>query len=275
LIRALSDRGWVEGKNLILERRSAEGHFDRFESILRELVSLKCDLIVTTGTAMAQVARKVTSTAPILMTAVSDADRRGVVSSLARPGGNMTGITDTGPGIEGKRIELLKQALPTATRVVVVRGSFPTETYRKSQENAAAAHSVTLLRAEFGPGDEKSLFALMTRERPDAVYVGGNLFAIAKRHVIIDFTTRNRIPSMATDRSFPESGGLMSYAPSLVEFNQIMGDYADRILRGAKPGDLPIQRPSKLELVVNLKTAKAIGVTLPEAFLLRADDIIR
>jgi len=281
---ALRKRGWVEGQNLILERRSAEGRPERYETILQELVGLKCDLIITTGTPMARIAQKVVARrVPILMTAVSDPVVSGLVSSLARPGKNMTGVTaDTGPEIEGKRIDLLKQALPTATRVVVFRvtssaSAFlsPTSPTRKAQENAAVALGIKLVPVDFGPEDQTSAFSLITREQPDAVLIGNHLFANAKRHVIVDFTTRNRLPLITGDPIITDAGGLMSYGPSSVEVIRIIADYADRILRGANAGDLPIWQPTTLELVINLKTAKLLGLTLPEALLLRADKVIR
>jgi len=247
----------------------------RYEPILQELVSLKCDVIVTSGTPMARVARGVTSTVPIVMVSVSDAQIAGLVTSLARPGGNLTGLSDFGPDLEGKRLELLRQAMPKAVRIAVLQSKATRDSaWGKAQQVAAASLGFTLVHAEFGPDDQSGLAAI-EGQRPDAVYVGPGLFAEGKRQLIVDFARRSRLPLMGPNRLFVESGGLMSYASEFANYQRGVAEYVDRILRGAKPADLPIQRPQKLKLVVNLKTAKALGLTLPDAFVSRADQRIQ
>jgi len=281
LIRALSERGWVEGKNLILERRSAEGRPERYEAILRELLGLKCDVIITNGTPMARVAKRVTTTVPIFMQGISDPVLSGLVPNLARPGGNATGLTDTGPELDAKRLELLKQGVPKASRVaVLVASTMPNPgniTYQNVRQAAAEKLGLTLVNVEFGPDNYSDGLGVIARERPDAIFSGpsAGLFALAKHKLIVDFAARNRIPLMGGDRIFPDSGALMSYGGDNADSARATADYIDRILGGGNPGGLPILRPQKFELVINLQTARALGLTIPESLLVRANNVIR
>jgi putative ABC transport system substrate-binding protein len=274
LLSALRALGWVEGQNLIFERRSAEGRFERFGDIVRELVALRCDVIVTIGARMTQEALRVTSTVPIVMNDI-DALASGIVENLARPGRNITGTTGPGPQFHGKKLELLKEALPTIRRVAVLESTERWESVvGQSQRAAALALGLTLLFAEARPNDYSRAFAVITRQRPDAVVVGPDPFLYANRHRVIDFATQNRLPLMGQSRAFTEAGALMTYAVNGQEYWRTVAGYVDRILKGAKPADLPIQQPKHFELVINLKTAKALGLTIPSSLLLRADEVI-
>jgi putative ABC transport system substrate-binding protein len=273
-LRAL---GYVQGRNLVFEPRSAEGKFERFRAILEELVSLKVDVLVVAGNPLTQRAKEVTSTVPIVMTFVNDPVTDGLVASLARPGGNVTGITGTaGPEIEGKRLELLKEALPKIRRVAFL-GTKPDweDSFGKSTQAAAQAVRVTLLHAEHTPDDYADAFARIVRERPDALLVPNTTSNYARRHLIVDFATKSRLPGMYYVRDFTEAGGLMSYGPDFRDQYRRVAVFVDKILKGAKPGDLPVEQPTKFELVFNLKTAKALGLKIPQPVLIRADEVIQ
>ena len=226
------------------------------------------------------VAKRVTNTVPIFMQGISDPVLSGLVPSLARPGGNVTGHTDTGPELDAKRLELFKQVVPKATRVAVLTAGDPNApgsiAYRNVRQDTAQKLGITLVNVDFGPDNYTAAFSLIERDRPDALFSGpsAQLFALAKHKVIVEFATKNRIPLMGGERIFPESGALMSYGTYVADTARATADYIDRILRGANPGDLPILRSQKFELVINLKTAKALGLTIPPSLLARADQVI-
>jgi putative tryptophan/tyrosine transport system substrate-binding protein len=273
-LRAL---GYVQGRNLVLESRSAEGKFERFREILEELVSLKVDVLVVNGNPMTQRAKEVTRTVPIVMMFVNDPVTDGLVASLAHPGGNVTGLTNTaGPEIEGKRVELLKEALPKIRRVAFLGTKVDWEDpFGKSTQTATRALRLTLLHAEHTPDDYADAFARIVRERPDALLVPNSTSNYARRRLIVDFATKSRLPGMYPGRDFTEAGGLMSYGPNAADLYRRCATYVDKILKGAKPGDLPVEQPTKFELVINLKTAKALGLTIPPSVLGRADEVIQ
>jgi putative ABC transport system substrate-binding protein len=275
-LKALRVLGWIEGKNLVLERRSAEGRFERFGDILRELVNLPCDVIVTTGSTMLREAVRVTTTVPIVFHTVDPLTLGMRGGSLARPGPNVTGLAGNGPEFLAKQLEVLKEALPKARRVAVLgfRGSWDSSPYAKNLREAAAKLGMTLLHSETGPNDYTRAFAAILRDHPDAIYLTVAPYHYADRHQIIDFAKRARVPLMGNHTEFTEIGGLLSYLASFTEWWQRIAHYVDRILRGAKPADLPIEEPSKFELVINLKTAKALGLTIPPSLLARADQVI-
>ena len=281
LVRAFLDElralGYVQGRNLVFEPRSAEGKFERFREILEGLVGLKVDVLVVNGNPMTQRAKEVTSTVPIVMVFVDDPVTDGLVASLARPGGNVTGVTSTaGPEIEGKRVELLKEALPKIRRVAFLGTKLDWEDpFGKSTQAAARALRITLLHAEHSPDDYAEAFARIVRERPDALLVPNTTSNFARRRLIVDFATKNRLPGMYYVRNFTETGGLMSYGPDFRDQFRRLAVYVDKILKGAKPADLPVEQPSKFELVINLKTAKALGLTIPPSLLGRADVVIQ
>ena len=274
-LRAL---GYVEGQNLILERRSAEGRVERFGDIVAELVRLKADVIVTNSDAMARAAKAVTTTVPIVMATSLDPVGGGIVQSLARPGGNITGLTlAVGPETEAKRLELLRAMLPSVSRVAYL-GSKENKDWERSRgqsvRTAAQALGVTLVLAEFSLHQYTDAFTRISRARTEALFVADSAPAYVDRALIVDFATRTRLPSSFAIREAVELGGLMSYGANVADVFRRAATYVDRILKGAKPADLPVEQPTKFELVINLKTAKALGLTIPPALLARADEVI-
>ncbi len=273
-LRAL---GYVQGRNLVLEPRSAEGKFERFREILEGLVSLKVDVLVVAGNPMTKRAKEVTSIVPIVMTFVNDPVTDGLVASLARPGGNVTGLTaNVGPEIDGKRVELLKETLPKIRRVAFL-GTKPDweDSFGKSTQAAAQAVHVTLLHAEHTPDDYADAFARIVRERPDALLVPNTTSNYARRHFIVDFATKSRLPGMYPFREYTEAGGLISFGVDYRDQFRRAATYVDKILKGAKPADLPVEQPTKFEMIINLKTAKTLGLTIPQSVLIRADELIQ
>lgn len=274
----LRELGYVESENLGLEFRYAEGKIDRLSGLAAELVRLKMDIIVTSGTSAAWAAKEATKTIPIVIAGASDPVAFGIVASLARPGGNVTGFADLpGREIEGKRLELLKEAIPTASRVAVVMDS----TSRRDPtplEEAAKALGFTLLLSDEEvetPDEFQSAFATMIRERADALYAPETPVNVLHQSLIITLAAKNRIPAMYGSREFVEAGGLMSYGVSFADMFRNVATYVDKILKGAKPADLPVQQPTRFELVINLKTARQIGLTLPPTLLYQADKVIQ
>jgi putative ABC transport system substrate-binding protein len=235
-------------------------------------------VIVTVGDAMARAAKAVTTTVPIVMAASVDPVGEGIVQSLARPGGNITGLTTlVGPEIEAKRLQLLREMLPGVSRVAYLANKEDKEwesPWGKSVRTAAQTLGVTLVLAEFTPHRYTDAFALISRARVESLFVSVSAAAYADRGLIVDFATRTRLPSTFRFREPVELGGLMSYGNNAAEAFRRAAGYVDKILKGAKPADLPIEQPTKFELVINLKTAKALGLTIPPSLLLRADDVI-
>jgi len=276
-VHALRDLGYVEGHNLILERRSAEGRFERLEDITAELVNLKTDVIVAVNSTVVQRAENVTSTIPIIQVTGTDPVTFGLAKSLARPGGNVTGLTSTPtPEIEGKRLELLKGVAPAAKRIAFLGMKADWESpWGQSVRRAADALGVTLVRAEHEPNDYTGAFALIKRERADAIYLAANPPNWQHRGLIAQFAAKNRLPSTNMGRDYVEAGGLMSYGYSPVDNFRGAARYVDKILKGARPGDLPIEQPAKIELVINIKTARAIGLSISQELLLRADEVVK
>ena len=281
LLQGLRALGYVEGQNLILERRSAEGRFEQLGDKVAELVRLKADVIVTVGDVMARAAKAVTTTVPIVMAVGFDPVGEGLVQSLARPGGNITGLTlMVGPELEAKRLELLKAMLPGVSRVAYLALTSKEfneweSLYGKSVRTAAQALGVTLVLAEFTTRQYTDAFTRISRARAEALFVSRNPWAYADRALIVDFATRTRLPSTFHIREAVELGGLMSYGVSLADNFRRAATFVDKILKGAKPGDLPVEQPTKFELVINLKTAKALGLTIPPSLLARADEVIQ
>ena len=277
-VQGLRALGYVEGQNLILERRSAEGRFERFGDIVAELVRLKADVIVTVGDPLARAAKAVTTTVPIVMASSTDPVGGGLVQGLARPGGNITGLTTlVGPEIEAKRLELLRETLPRVSRVAYL-GSKEDKDWEspwgKSVRTAAQGLGVTLVLAEHTPHQYTDAFTRISRARLEALFVGPSAAAYADRGLIVDFATRARLPSTFRFREPVEIGGLMSYGANVADVFRRAAGYVDKILKGAKPADLPVEQPTKFELVINLRTAKALGLTIPPSVLLRADQLI-
>jgi putative ABC transport system substrate-binding protein len=263
----LRELGHVEGKNIAIEYRWAEGQDDRLPNLTSELVRLKPDVIVTTGTPGAVAAMQATKTIPIVMASSADPVGSGLVASLARPGGNVTGFTILGPELEGKRLELLKQAVPGLSQLAVLwNPSNPgIVSYFETVKNAGRALQISLGPVvEIRRSDElDSAFTAIASARPHALVVIADRFLLSHRKQIVEFAAVKRLPTMYRYREYVDAGGLMSYAPSNIELFLGTAIYVDKILKGAKPGDLPIQEPTKFELVINLKTAKALGLDMP------------
>ena len=277
LLAALRARGYVEGKNLVMEWRSAEGKFERFPEIMRELISLKVDVIVSVTNPSTLAAKNATRTVPIVMLASVDPVENGLVQSLARPGGNVTGLTvDTGPENLAKQLQLLKEIIPGMTRVayLVSKEQWQLQ-WKESIQPASAALGVEVLLAAHTPTNYADAFALISRERPHALLVALNPQNFVNRKLIIDFAAKNRLPAAYPMRDFGEAGGLIAQGVDLGDIARRTAGYVDRILKGAKPADLPIERPTKFDLVINLRTAKSLGISIPQSLLVRADHVIQ
>jgi putative ABC transport system substrate-binding protein len=279
--QGLRDLGYVEGRNLVIEYRDAEGKYDRFPALAAELVALKVDVIVTGSTPGALAAKQVTRTIPIVFSAAADPVTSGLVTSLARPGGNVTGLYVLAPELVGKSLAQLKQAVPGVGRVAVLwhPGAYGERTERdmlKAAEVAAQALGVRLQFVEArGPADFDRAFSDMTRARAGALAVLPSTMFNSERRRLADLAAKNRLPAVYPWREFVDAGGLMSYGASLADMIRRAATYVDKILKGAKPADLPVEQPTKFELVINLKAAKALGLTIPQSLLLRADEVIQ
>lgn len=278
-VHGLRALGYVEGQNLLLERRSAEGISGRFGEIAAELARLKVDVIVTASDTMTRAARAASTTIPIVMTVGGDPVAMGLVKSLGHPGGNITGLTfQVGPEIDAKRLQLLREMLPAASRIAFLankeEGSWETLA-GKSVRAAAQAMGLTLVRVEAARDGYTDALAQVGLARVDALFVARSSQAYVHRAQIVAFAIRNRLPSSYDTRDFIGLGGLMSYGANPTHNFARAAGYVDKILKGAHPGDLPIEQPTKYELLVNLKTANALGVVVPQSILLRADEVIR
>jgi putative tryptophan/tyrosine transport system substrate-binding protein len=278
---ALRELGYIEGQNIAIEYRYAEGKRDRLPELAAELVRLKVDLIVAAGGTTTQAAKNATKTIPIIMLGGgADPVEAGFVESLARPGGNVTGLTNLGLKLGGKRLELLKEAVPKVVRVAVLYDPAIPGTAREVKEDftvAARALGLTVRSWEVRDADGfEKVFAALNKERPDGLYMlGGGQLIGANVKWIVGFALKSRLPSMYGSREAVEAGGLMSYGIVQAESYRRVAYFVDRILKGAKPADLPVEQPTKFELVINLKTAKQIGVIIPQSVLYRADKVIR
>ena len=276
--QAMRDLGYIEGQTVVTEHRFGEGRTERLTDLALELVNLPVDVIVTSGTPATLAARRATQTIPIVFAASADPVGGGVVASLARPGGNVTGLSLMSSDLSRKRLEIMQEALSQFSRASILWDiSNPGMALRVEETQTAADRlRVTLLRVGvLGLGELESALAGLPALRPDVVLVTTEPFTIRHRERIVDVLLQHRLPAMFEDRSFVEAGGLMSYGPDIAEnFRQAAG-YVDKILKGAKPQDLPVSQPSKFELTINLKTAEAIGIKLPPSILQRADKVIR
>jgi putative ABC transport system substrate-binding protein len=275
---ALRDLGWIEGKTFVLEPRYADNRSDRLAELAAELVQLNVDVIVTAGTLAPLAAKRATSTIPIVMLAAGDPVGSGIISNLARPGGNITGTSLDSPELAGKRLQLLKQMLPGIVTVAVIWNEANPHPALVFAETEAAAQTLGMRILSLPVHDSSDVLKAL-----DGALRGGaggliaieDPFTVNYRVQIVDFAARNRLPAMYGLREFVDVGGLLSYGPSLVDLSRRVAQYVDKILKGAKPGDLPIEQPTKFELVINLKTAKALGLTIPQTLLLRADEVIQ
>jgi len=277
LFQRLGELGYVEKENLIVERRYSQGRAERFSEFAAELVRLKVDLIIVGTTPAALAVKSTTTTVPVVFPPAIDPVGAGVVTSLARPGGNITGLTTQAPELVGKRLQLLKEAIPRLSRVAVLGNAANPANARpwREAQDAARAVGVTLQFQDVrGPMEFERVFAAMARERPDALLVQADALTVQYGQQIVDFVTQKRIPSMFDRIELTVAGGLMSYGPNQVDLWRRGAVLVDKILKGARPADLPIEQPTKFEFIINLKTAKALGVTIPPSLLARADQVI-
>jgi putative tryptophan/tyrosine transport system substrate-binding protein len=278
--QALRDLGYVEGKNIAFEHRYAEGKLDRFPELAAELVRLKVDVIVVTGgNTLIRAAKNATKTIPIVMVgSAPDPVEAGFVESLARPGGNVTGLALLVNELAGKRLELLKEAVPKLAGVAVLHDPTlpPNLLELKGVQAAAPALGLTIQPWEVrGMDDFDKVFAVQNKQRPDGVYVIAGRLVTSNRKQIVGFTLKSRLPSVYPQREYIDAGGLIYYGANIADSYRRVGYFVDRILKGAKPADLPVEQPTKFELVINLKAAKQIGLTIPPNVLARADKIIK
>jgi len=280
-LEGLRDLGYVEGRNVVIEYRDGEGKPERFPALAAELVALKVDVIVVPGTLGALAAQQATRTLPIVFVGSADPVTSGLVTSLARPGGNVTGLSNLAQELVGKCLELLKQAVPGVSRVAVLwhPGGVPERTEKDMLKEAEVAARALGVRLQFvearGPADFDRAFSEMTRERAGALTMLVSAMLINERRRLVDLAAKNRLPAVYPRREFVDAGGLMSYGPNGAELYRRAATYVDKILKGAKPADLPVEQPTKFELVINLKTAKALGLTIPQSILIRADQVIQ
>jgi putative ABC transport system substrate-binding protein len=280
--QGLRDLGYVDGRNVVIEIRDADGKPERLPALAAELVALKIDVLVTGGgTPPALAAKQATKTIPIVFASAPDPVTDGLVTSLARPGGNVTGSSNLNPELVGKCLEQLTQAVPTVSRVAVLwqPGFMDERTDKdmlKAVDVAARALGVRLQVVEArGPTDIDSAFSKMTRARAGALTVLPSAMLFTERRRLVDLAAKNRLPAVYVQREFVDAGGLMAYGPRLADLFRRAATYVDKILKGAKPGDLPVEQPTKFDLAINLKTAKALGLTIPPSLLSRADEVIQ
>ena len=273
--QGLRELGYIEGKNIMIEPRFAEGRIDRFRDHVAELIQLKVDIIVTPGGPQTRAAKEATTAIPIVMVNVGNPVGSGLVVSLARPGGNVTGLTTVTRDLDGKRLELLKEAVPKASRVAVL---WNPDAPGGCEQTEIAARSLGLkiqVLEVRGPDDLDGAFRAAAKERAQALVVLRNPVTLNERKPIADLAIKSRLPTIYDDRMFVEAGGLMSYGTNITDSYRRAAVYVDKILKGTKPADLPVEQPTKFELFINLKTAKQIGLTIPPNVLARADKVIK
>jgi putative tryptophan/tyrosine transport system substrate-binding protein len=274
----LHDLGYDEGRNVLIEYRWAEGKYERFPTLIAELIAQKVDVIVTAGTPAALAVKKATTAIPLVMVAVGDPIGTGLVASLARPGGNITGLTSIAADLEGKRLELLREVIHKLPHIAVLwNPASPFQVIAEKELQVAA--QVLRMRVQSlgvqGPEDFDNAFAAILRDRPGALLVLADRLFLHNRARVVEFAVKHRLPGVYAYRELVEAGGLMSFGPSYAGMHRRAAHYVDKILKGAKPEDLPVEQPTKFELVINLKTARALGLTIPQSVLIRADEVIQ
>ena len=277
LRQGLREQGWVEGQNVVVLKRVWEGRTEQFPKIIADLIQLKVDIIVSSSTPAVRAAKESTRTIPIVMAGLTDPVGAGLISSLARPGGNITGLTNIFTELSAKRLELLKEVAPRVSRVAILwNPTHPGQAIAWQQtQQAAQTLGLVLFSAEGRrPEGFSPAFTAILVERAEALLVLPDPLTSFHRHQTADFAVKQRLPSVYAASYWVQAGGLLSYGPSFPEIWRRAGVYVDKILKGARPADLPIEQPTKYELVINLKTAKALGLTIPQSLLLRADQVI-
>ena len=278
--QGLRDRGYAEGENIVIEYRSADGNIERFPSLAAELIRLGVDVIVAANTPAGLAAQRATTMIPIVVSVMGDPVADGLVASLARPGGNITGSTFLGPELVPKRIEVLKEALPGISRVAVLwhpsgYGERTTKDMLRDAEAAATAVGVQLRFVDArGAGDFDRAFSAIAAEHADALMVFPSPMFFNEGRQIVELAAKYRLPSISMAKELVQIGGLMSYGASIYDLIRRSATFVDKILKGAKPADLPVEQPTKFELAINLKTAKAFGLTIPQSLIYRADEVI-
>jgi ABC-type uncharacterized transport system substrate-binding protein len=274
---AMRERGYVEGRNLTVKRAFANGRAEDLPGLLEELVRSRVEVVVTTGTRETLAAKQATSTTPIVMLVVPDPVGQGFVKTLARPGGTVTGLTNLVPGLVQKYVELLREAVPASSRFAVIANPpNPVPENRRELEAAAKALGIVLsIIPVNGPNDFDEVLARATRDGVGAILATPDAVTFLHRRRFVQAALRYRLPGIYWTREYVEEGGLMTYSADLVELRRRAATFVDKILKGAKPGELPVEQPTKFELVINLKTAKALGLTIPQTLLLRADQVIQ
>jgi putative tryptophan/tyrosine transport system substrate-binding protein len=275
-LRAMREAGYNEGQNLILERRSAEGQYDRFAEIITELVARKVDVIVTINNDLTAVAKRITTTVPIVMGSSQDPVGNGLIASLARPGDNVTGITvHSGSEIDGKRLQILSEAVPKAKRIACLSTTPQWDSPAGQQvRDAAKTLGINLLHAAHTPTVYDDAFQLIVREKVEAVLVPQDAYVTPNRQQIADFVVKNSLPGIFPIREIVDDGGLMSYGVNNFAQMQRVVSLIDKVLKGAKPEDLPVEQPTKFQMLVNLRAAKTLGLEMPTSILIRADEVI-
>ena len=274
----LRELGYLEGRNIEIEYRWAEGKYERFPNLIAELIALHVDLIVTAGTPASLAVKKVATSIPLVMIAVGDPVGTGLITSLHHPGGNITGLTSIASDLEGKRLELLREVVPAVSHVAVFwnpASPFQVVSEKELQAAAQVLHMKVLSLGVKGEEQFDTAFATIRRERPGALLVLADRLFLHNRARIMEFAVRNRLPGVHAYQELVEAGGLISYGPSYADMHKRAASYVDKILKGGKPADLPVEQPRKFELMINLKTAKQIGLTIPPNVLARADRVIR
>jgi putative ABC transport system substrate-binding protein len=276
LLQRLRGLGWIEGRSIAIERRWAEGQSERFGAIAAEFVRLKVDLIATASTPAVIAAKQATSVIPIVFAAAGDPVGNGLVASLARPGGNVTGLSQQQTDTAGKRLELLREVVPGLRRLAILSNPTNPAASLERDETGAAARTLGLQSSTFEFRRAEDLAPLFDaiKGQADALYFCLDPVLNANRTRVSTLATAARLPTMHDIREFVEAGGLMSYGPNFPDLYRRAGDFIDKILRGTKPADIPVEQPTRFDLVINLITAKAIGLTIPETFLVRADEVI-
>jgi len=273
----MQDLGYREGQNFAIEYRWAQGKYERLPALVAELLAQKVDVIVTAGTPAAQAVQKRTKSVPLVMVAVGDPVGTGIVASLNHPGGNITGLSSIAPELEGKRLELLREVSPKLSHVAVFwnpLNAFHVSAMKHLRE-AAQAMRIDLLTLAVGKVEDlEAAFSATVKARPDALFILADRVYLHSRGRIMDFALKNRLPSINAYPELVEAGGLMSFGPSYEDMHRRAATYVDKILKGAKPADIPVEQPTKFELLVNMKTAKTLGIKIPQSILVRADKVI-
>jgi ABC-type uncharacterized transport system substrate-binding protein len=273
----LREHGYEEGRNIALEFRWAEGKYERFPALVAELIAANVDVLVTAGTPATLAVKNATTTLPLVMIAVGDPVGTGIIPSLARPGGNITGLSSIAPDLEGKRLELLREVVPRLARVAFFlnpANAFHAASVQQARA-AAQALNINLIAHEVRKSEDLDpAFAAIVEEKPDALLILADRVFLHNRERMMSFAAQHRLPSVNAYRELVEAGGMMSYGPSYEDMHRRAAAYVDKILKGAKPGDLPVEQPTKFTLIVNVKTTMALGLEVPPTLLARADEVI-